>query len=208
MGRVVILAERELARIESECLTHADTETGGALPGRAIDDAIVIPFTIAAGPNALRAVARFSPDSAWQQTVLDYLYARFGVDYQGDWHRHPGRFDRPSDHDLATARRIVTDPSWNKASAVFPIAVIDGGHVRMRAYLMRRETEEFEEIPINIVPDTHPLMRAVLTGMEAEEKEESHVGPSTVVARGNPRRHAARRLLRQAAAGLRRLSRI
>jgi len=208
MSLALVLAEWAFSGIEEECLRHLPTETGEVLVGRAIDDSIVVPFTIAAGPKARRAVARFSPDWAWQQTILDYLFARFGVDFVGDWHRHPGRFDRPSGQDLATARRIVTDVSWNKPSAVFPIAIIDGGWVRLRAYLMRRETQEFKEIPITVVPDTHPLMRAVLIGMDAAEKEEPHVDQRNVDARGEPRRHPARRLLRQAAAGLRRLSRI
>lgn len=208
MSRTLVLAERVLAGIEAECLAHDSVETGGVLPGRVVTDRIIVPFTIPAGPGALQAAARFSPDSPWQQTLLDYLYTRFRVDYVGDWHRHPGRFDQPSAHDLRTARQIVTDPTWSKPEAVFPIAVIDGGRVRLRAYLMQRTTLQFEEIPITVVPDSDPLMRAVLTGMDAPPKEEIHADPPIVDPGRMPRRHLARRFLRRMAAGLRHLSRI
>lgn len=168
MPQVLVLAERAHRAIVADCLAHAATEIGGVLPGRTVGDAFVVPFSIPAGPGAKKTPVRFSPDWGWQQVFVDFLFARFRVDYLGDWHRHPGLLDQPSAHDLRTARHIVTDPGWDVRRALFPIAVIDGGEVRIRAYLMRRETLAFEEIPIAVVPDTDPRMTAVLTGTEAK----------------------------------------
>ena len=42
------------------------------------------------------------------------------------------------------------------------------GRVRLRAYLMRRTTLKFEEIPIEIVPDTDLRMMAVLFGQDGD----------------------------------------
>lgn len=209
MSRRLVLAKSAYQAVVSDCLRHSDTEIGGVLPGRPVGGEFVVPFSISAGPRAIKSAVRFSPDSRWQQTILDYLHARFGTDYIGDWHRHPGLFDQPSRHDLRTARHIVTDPIWNKAEALFPIAVIDDGTVRLRAYLIRRETLQFEEIPLEVVPDSDSRMIAVLTGMDADTmKETIHADTAILDSRRLQGRHPARRLLRRLAAGLRHLSRI
>lgn len=88
------------------------------------------------------------------------------VDYVGDWHKHPSQVDRPSGQDRETARHIVTDDGWNRVEAVFPIAIVDGKQVRMRAFLMYRFTSDFEEMPIEIVPDTDPRVVRVLIGTD------------------------------------------
>ncbi len=88
------------------------------------------------------------------------------IDYVGDWHKHPGCFDTPSAQDRQTARHIVTDAEWDQLEAVFPIAVVDGDHIRMRAYLMYRYRDDFAEVPIEIVPDTDPRVLSVLAGDE------------------------------------------
>ncbi len=209
MPRRLVLAKSAYQTVVSDCLRHADTEIGGVLPGQRLGDEYVVPFSISAGPRAKKSAVRFSPDSDWQQVLLDYLYARFGTDYVGDWHRHPGLHDQPSTHDLRTARRIVTDHCWNKSEALFPIAVIDNGTVRLRVYLMSRETLQFEEIPFEVVPDSDPRMMAVLTGMDADTKKETiHADPTIVDSRRLQGRHPTRRILRRVAAGLRHLSRI
>ena len=206
MPRVLVLAERAHRAIVADCLAHAATEIGGVLPGRTVGDTFVVPFSIPAGPGAKKTPVRFSPDWCWQQVFVDFLFARFRVDYLGDWHRHPGLFDRPSAHDLRTARHIVTHPGWDVRQALFPIAVIDGAEVRIRAYLMRRETLEFEEIPIEIVSDTDPRMTAVLTGMEAPSQKETLHATERPAGRGR-RGAAVCSLLRRFATHLRPLPR-
>ncbi|MDM7913880.1 MAG: Mov34/MPN/PAD-1 family protein [Candidatus Eisenbacteria bacterium] len=158
----LVLSERAYSMVRADCLKHAQTETGGLLLGRKLGADFVVPFTVSAGPEADRSLAGFAPDSGFQQAHLDFLFTRFAVDYLGDWHRHPGRYDRPSAHDRKTARHIVTDPEWSKPEAVFPIAIIRGDVVTVRAYLMRRDQEDFEELPLEVVPDKDRRIRRVL----------------------------------------------
>ena len=204
MTRTLYLAQREHRAYASEVLALRGLETGRALFGRRFDDAIVAAFMVPAGPRAKQTRVRFSPDSEWQQIHSDFLHSRFTGAYLGDLHSHPGSFDQPSTHDLKTAREIVTSPAWNTPEAVFPIAVIDGDVVRLRAFLMTRETLGFQEIALEIVPDTHPLMMAVLTGTDALKQEVNRA--SEVPSGRKPRRSVARRIIRRAAAGLWRLS--
>jgi len=167
----LVLSRRAMAAIEADVLAHPTTETGGLLPCRLLGDAMIVPFTIPGGPKATRTASRFSPDTGSQQVLLDFAFELFSVDFGGAWHKHPGLFDQPSAVDLKTARHIVTDPTWDKQHAVFPIAVIDNGQVRLRAYLMQRSTQAFEEIPIEVIPDADARVVEILSGRPAAEQE-------------------------------------
>jgi len=202
MGYVLVLAKSVLHAIEGQCLEHCDTETGGVLQGRLIGHEFIVPFMIPAGPHATKTPVHFAPDSDWQQVLLDFLYDRFGTDYVGDWHRHPGSFDRPSSHDLRTARTIVR--TWQLPIALFPIAVIESGCVRLRAYLMRRDTLQFENVALEVAEDNDPRMIAVLTGRDAATEGVLNVPADN--ARCEPRGHRPGGILRRAAAALRSLS--
>ena len=171
MIKSLVLSERARGQIDCEVLEHPDVETGGLLPARVIDGAVVVPFTIAAGPMAVRAPAQFSPDTEWQQTLLDSAFANFGCVFGGAWHRHPGRFDVPSAIDRRTARHIVTDPTWSLELAVFPIAVVRDGKVSLRAFLMHRNAADFVEIPIEVVPNNDPRVLELLGCTAAMAKE-------------------------------------
>jgi integrative and conjugative element protein (TIGR02256 family) len=199
--RKLILAERAYQMLEADCLAHPRTETGGLLVGRIADGDFVVPFVVPAGPAAERHRSRFSPDCATQQQHLDYLHARFRTDFVGDYHRHPGSFDRPSTTDLRTARHIVTSEQWNKPEAIFPIVVIEDGLIRLRAYLLSRDSQDFTEMPYEIVEDTDPRLRTVLLTRNPNEK-----GP--INGNGTPTGHRARGarthpLMRRLARGVR-----
>ncbi len=62
------------------------------------------------GPG-LRAVHRATccvPDSGWQQSQLEQIYAaRPATTYLGDWHSHPQGAGSPSRRDTKTARKIA-----------------------------------------------------------------------------------------------------
>jgi integrative and conjugative element protein (TIGR02256 family) len=158
----LVISRRAFAMLSADCLRYRTTETGGILVGKKVGSDFVVPFVIDGGPRASRSRSGFTPDSDWQQHQLDYLFHRFRLDYVGDHHRHPGRFERPSAIDLATAKRVVTEPAWDKAEAVFPIATIQSGIVRMRAFLMRRDSDDFDEIPLAVVPDNDRRIRRLL----------------------------------------------
>lgn len=93
------------------------------------------------------------------------------VDYVGDWHKHPARFDMPSEQDRETARQIVTDASWDRIEAVFPIAIVDGTRIRLRAFLMYRHGSNFIEIPVEVVSDRDPRVLYVLTGCSTQSSD-------------------------------------
>ena len=126
----LILAQPAYGAIQKDVLRHKDSETGGILLKKRIDGELIIPMTILGGPNSHRSWGGFSPDSDYQQQNLNFLFQRFGLDYSGDWHRHPGQYDRPSHTDWKQARQIVTDEAWNKLEAVFPIVVLNNCHIR------------------------------------------------------------------------------
>lgn len=167
----LVLAHRACAQLDADVLAHPGVETGGLLPCRVIGDAMVVPFTIAGGPKAVRAPSRFSPDTGWQQQLLDFSFEAFTLDFGGAWHRHPGHFDVPSGVDLRTARHIVTDPEWNVEQAVFPIAIVRDGRVSVRAFFMHRDSREFREIPIERTPNNDPRVLAILCANGAVKKE-------------------------------------
>lgn len=171
MARQFIIAERACRMIEADCLAHPDVETGGVLVGVAGDDGFRVPFVVPSGPRSLRSAASFRPGSVWQQRYLDYLFARFALDYIGDWHKHPSGFDRPSSIDLATARRIVASSRWNKPEAAFPIATIREGTVRIRAFALGRERQQFEELEFLVVPDCDQRVAGLLLGPPSSGKE-------------------------------------
>jgi len=173
--------------MEGQALAFPDTETGGTKLGVRQGDDFIDVFNIPAGPAARRSSVRYSPDTAWQQAVVDVLTQRLPhLIYISDWHTHPAHFDRPSQHDLRTAMAIVTDEVWNSPAAVFPIGVHDRGRVRFRAYLMRRETLTFSEIPLVVVDDHDPRVTAALTGMDATIRETAHVASEVHDARRDP----------------------
>lgn len=204
MKPILYVSEHEHRSYSDEVLTNRDRECGRAMFGRRIGNDFVAGYLIPAGPGARQTRVRFSPDTSWQQIHADHLHARVRAVYLGDLHSHPGLFDVPSAHDLKTAMEIVSSVEWDTPEAVFPIAVVDGGIVRVRAFLMTRATREFDEISLSIIPDTHPLMTAVLTGTDAPQQEVPRAPEDTP--RRVARRATSRRLVRRAAAALRRLS--
>ena len=204
MMPTLYLSEHEHRSFTDEVLAGPDRECGRGIFGRRIENDFVAAFLIPAGPGAHQTRVRFSPDTNWQQIHADQLHARVCAVYLGDVHSHPGLFDMPSAHDVRTAREIVSSADWDTPEAVYPIAVIDGGAVRIRAFLMTRATQAFDEIPLLIIPDSHPLMTAVLTGTDALRLEVPRAPEDTP--RRAARRAAPRRIIRGAAAALRRLS--
>ena len=204
MKPTLYLSDHEHRSYVDEVLLYRDRECGRALFGRRIDTDFVVGFLVPAGPGAHQTRVRFSPDADWQQVHSDVLHARVRARYLGDLHSHPGSFDVPSAHDLKTAQAIVSSPEWATPEAVYPIAVIDGATVRIRAFLITRATLEFDEIPLSIIPDTHPLMTTVLTGTDAPQQEVPRAPEDT--SRRAPRRASPRRVVRRAAAALRRLA--
>lgn len=187
MSTTFVLPASTYRGMVTDALAHPSSETGGTILGVRQGVDLVGVLNVPAGPAARRTSVRYSPDTDWQQAVVDVVTQQLRhLTYVSDWHTHPGSFDRPSAHDLRTARTIVTDKTWNAPSAVFPIGVRENGSVRFRAYLMRRETLIFSEIPLVIVDDHDPRVTAALTGMDAPIREAAHVASEAHDARREP----------------------
>jgi integrative and conjugative element protein (TIGR02256 family) len=166
----LILSERAYRSIVNECRSVVETETGGILVGKKIDEQhIVVPFSLGPGLKAKRSRYRYSPDVKWQQVYLDKLFDRYGIDYIGSFHLHPGDRYLPSYQDLNTARRITSDPEWNVAQAIFPIINITGNRIRFYPYLFYRSSRGFQSIDWQVVAHNDELIKFTLKGDRINE---------------------------------------
>ena len=203
MACTYIVARTDYNGMVEDALKHRGLETGSTGLGVRRGNEIINVISVPAGPRARRARARYTPDTEWQEGVVHVIKQRLPhLAYVSDWHAHPGSFDEPSSIDRDTARRVVSEPEWDAPAVVFPIAVIEEGRVRFRAYLMTREVLEFEEIPFLVVPDNDPRMMAALTGMDAIPMEASNEGKEAHDAGGERRGSQSRGMLRCIAARL------
>jgi len=159
----LILTDRTYRSIINECSSVAETETGGILIGKRIDEQrIVVPFSLGPGFKAKRSWIRFSPDVQWQQVYLEKLFNRYGVNYVGSYHRHPGNDYLPSHLDLKTVRRITCDPEWNAPEAVFPIITMNDNKINFYPYHFSRAAEGFQLIDWRIVNHNDRLVKSTL----------------------------------------------
>ncbi len=159
----LILTDKAYRSILDECLAAPKTETGGILVGKKIGEhQIVVPFALGSGVKTLKTRLRFSPDVAWQQVYLEKLFNRYGVNYMGSYHRHPGNNCLPSFVDLEAARHIVTDPDWNVTGAVFPIINLQGNIIKLSAYHLSRDSKVFRLIDWQIISHKDRLVKRVL----------------------------------------------
>ncbi len=159
----LILTDKAYRSILDECLAVRETETGGILLGKKIDQhRLVAPFALGPGLKTLQTRFRFSPDVGWQQVYLEKLFNRYGVNYIGSYHCHPGNYCLPSGLDYRAARQIVTDPAWNVTEAVFPIINIAGGRIKLYPYHLSRDSGEFRLIDYQIISHRDRLIKQVL----------------------------------------------
>lgn len=97
-------------------------ETGGLLLGAALDNGRLITHATPAGPKAIHQEGMFQKDLKFSQKILNHLAKKTGVDYAGEWHKHPSFLKRPSSGDRQTAAEILHDPDYQtKGILVFPI---------------------------------------------------------------------------------------
>ena len=159
----LIMSHHAYRSIVEECLSFPEVETGGILIGKKIDDkCIVAPFTLGSGKSPFRTRTRYSPDIKWQQVHLEKLFSRYGVNYVGSYHRHPGNYCVPSSYDYKAACQIVTDPAWNVTDAIFPIINLAGKKISFYPYYFSRTSREFRLINWQIVSPKNKLIRDVL----------------------------------------------
>ncbi|MCL5808114.1 MAG: Mov34/MPN/PAD-1 family protein [Deltaproteobacteria bacterium] len=97
-------------------------ETGGLLLGTVLDDGRLITHATPPGPEAIHQEGVFQKDLDFSQAILNHLARKTGVEYVGEWHKHPPFLKRPSHGDRQGAAAILQDSDYKtKGMLVFPI---------------------------------------------------------------------------------------
>lgn len=127
----VCLSDRVSSLIAAECAATKG-ETGGMLLGhlRATGDCLEYEATHATppGPDSVCGPTHFTRDSDFADRRLRYLVDKFGVQYLGEWHKHPvAGAPRASSTDRRTMRAIARKPAYNIDFPILVIANEDGG---------------------------------------------------------------------------------
>lgn len=97
-------------------------ETGGLLLGTALDNGRLVTHATPPGPKAIHQEGMFGKDLDFSQAILNHLATKTGVDYVGEWHKHPPFLKRPSQGDRQNAVAILQDSDYQtNGMLVFPI---------------------------------------------------------------------------------------
>lgn len=120
-----IILQQALDVIRRESL-QCDQETGGILIGaRSSDGAFLVTHATPPGPKAVHNSVYFQRDVDYQQKILNALHERYGVNYLGEWHKHPRSLPVPSGGDLQGVRELLSDPDYAVDSILFPIVICE-----------------------------------------------------------------------------------
>lgn len=121
----VCVSDRASSLIVAECAATKG-ETGGMLLGhlRATEDCLEYEATHATppGPDSVCGTAHFTRGSDFAARRLRHLVTKLGVQYLGEWHKHPvADTPRARPTDRRTMRAIARKPEYK---IDFPILVI------------------------------------------------------------------------------------
>jgi integrative and conjugative element protein (TIGR02256 family) len=122
---VVWLPASLLRYIATAAEEWAPKETGGILAGywSTKHTECVVTHVIGAGPTADHRETGLTPDTGYQESELDRIFAESGGAsvYIGEWHSHPNSPAIPSPADRSTLRRIAL---YSAAQAPRPLVLI------------------------------------------------------------------------------------
>lgn len=161
----VLFSEEACQLIAKESLDSGELETGGALIGaweRGLDGRLSVRVERATGPgpDASHSVSFFSPDLDHYRRRVAY-YRQHGLDYLGEWHKHPGAFDSLSSVDMSTARELMRDEGW--PMLLLPIVNVVDGEVRLENNILLSPQLGGETLPhasnltLAPAPETTPV---------------------------------------------------
>jgi len=139
----------ETIHAETESFVKANQETGGILIGRWFEpDTVLLMEATGAGPQANHQQYTFSIDLNYAKMELSRLRtAHFGVDYVGEWHKHPPALPRPSNGDLFMAQQMLGDPDYPN-NLVNPIVVwiAEKNHIEIYYYYINKNLRSFVQL--------------------------------------------------------------
>lgn len=161
---LLLIAESALRSIKQEALRFPSVETGGILIGKDLGQQdgvrkVLLAAATGPGPGSYHQAAEFSPNTAYQQEILDWFLARPDTKYLGSWHKHPARLVRPSSGDLRQAKEILADPDYGVTELIVPIVTVSQGKVSVIPYYLTRGMTHFAELDWELVPDDALVVR-------------------------------------------------
>ena len=155
------LAESAWLVIATETARTPALETGGLLIGRRIYygkwPLLFVLHASGPGSSAFHDTLQFAPDHETLQAELVKWrshFARYEVDYIGEWHKHPPEIPHPSRGDVQQARRILADSSYElpEGDLLLPISRIEDDAVGLDVYYIGRDTDAYVELPYEVAP--------------------------------------------------------
>jgi integrative and conjugative element protein (TIGR02256 family) len=170
----VFILRQAMDVIRREALL-SDIETGGILIGsRSENGSILVTHATSPGPVAVHNAVYFQRDVAYQQAELNRLHEQYGVQYLGEWHKHPRSLPVPSGGDATGVRELLADPDYGVDSILFPIVICekDLGFQLHPFYVSRKDSSMqfhpmvWEELPLAFEPDR------VFAGLSLSEQSE------------------------------------
>jgi integrative and conjugative element protein (TIGR02256 family) len=98
-----------------------DTEAGGQLFGRLIDNNLTVELATGPRPTDIRMRYSYKPDRRAEQNEID-RYHREGLLFLGDWHTHPEPRPSPSPQDLQSIRAAFKESTHHLNGLLLVIA--------------------------------------------------------------------------------------
>lgn len=184
-AEVLLAQESAYDVIISETVDSRGRETGGILIGRQViyqgNPALVVLVASGPGQSAQRSAISFAPDLDFHRAELEawrQRYARYGVDFIGEWHKHPPGLPGPTAGDIRQAHAILDDPDYvlPHGGLLIPITQLgkEGGEVRF--FYVTRGCKKPTELSYRLV------MREVLEQL-LDECLQAASEPSVLVAK-------------------------
>lgn len=147
-SRVLFAAGNAYETIMDETERSPELETGGILVGRpALYNSQMLLVVLAAsrpGTGAKRSPVSFMPDMESDLQALGVWrerYSRYGLDYVGQWHKHPHGVPGLTAGDVFQARAILRDPDYvlSHGGILVPITQLGDAGGELHVYYVTRD---------------------------------------------------------------------
>jgi integrative and conjugative element protein (TIGR02256 family) len=117
-----VIQPRVLTTLErNQQFRPRDTEAGGQLFGRLIDNQLSVELATGPRPTDIRTRYSYKPDRRAEQVEID-RYHRQGLLFLGDWHTHPEPCPSPSPQDLQSIREAFKESTHHLNGLMLVIA--------------------------------------------------------------------------------------
>lgn len=137
-GVQVSLSDEVWRSILENSLAVPDRETGGILMGRFRDPQdgplrITAERSSGPGEGACLGTDIFRPEMEHYRERMAHYRRTMGLEYVGEWHKHPGALGELSRLDIRTAREICETEGW--PFLLLPIVTLCEGYCRIHCFV-------------------------------------------------------------------------